>query len=154
MKGRLGFLRWTAIALVLLAATGCTAALGGAPAPSLPAPPVADDALGRVGEFDRADPNEAVVGADAALDLARKQEFGRPGKPEVTLVRSRGSLRDIVPTTEGLVLWVFHWGQLGEADVDGIPGSDGKPQETVFVRDDYYLLVDAANGDVIAGVRL
>lgn len=154
MKGRCRFLRLTAIVLVLLVVTGCTAARGGAPAPSRAQPSVADEVLERVGEFDRADSKEADVGADAALDLARRQDFGRPGEPEVTLVRSKGSVRDIVPTAEGSLLWVFHWGQLGEADVDGIPGADGKPRETVFVRDDSFLLIDASNGDVIAAVRL
>lgn len=151
MNSRRGLLPLSGIVLVLLAATSALATHAGAAPPSQP---VAANELVRLGEFDLADPNEARVGAEAALEMGRKQEFGRQGKPEVALVRSRGSSSDIVPIVEGSLVWVFHWGQLGEADVDGIPGSDGKPQETVFVRDDYFLLVDAGTGDVIAGVRL
>lgn len=143
--------------MVTLAAAACVAPGVGVGGDTLDASAIPEQALSRFGEFEFVDfealgPVGARVDSAAALDGARAADFGRPGTPEVSLVRYRGSGSDLLPLPDGVVIWVFHWGNLAEQHYKAFPREDGQPNETVFVRTDYFLFVDAVGGQVIASV--
>ena len=145
------FLRGSLLAAALLALSACGAGPGGS---SGNTSPVDSDVLGVLGEFEPVSESEANVGAAAALDRGRAEEFGRPGEPDAYLVRSTGSESDLVQLTKGQLIWIFHWGGLSEEDPQAFPPRDGKPNETVFIHTSYFLIVDASTGQPIAGIAI
>ena len=138
------------IAAVILIAAACGAGSAGE---NLQAQPIDPTVLAEYGKFELVDAKLASVGSAQALDSARRQDYGRPGTPEVVLVRSLDPTSELVTLPAKELIWVFHWGGLAEEQTKGFPGSDGAtPQVTVFNHTDYFLFVKAEDGAVIASV--
>jgi hypothetical protein len=153
MTHSLGYLTavLTTVATVLLA-TGCGARTGGIPMDTLGGAPISADVLqSLLGKVEDVSSSTDVVASGKALESARTFDYGRPGKPEVALVRTLES-PTLVPVNPGTIVWVFHWGGLGEQEPVAIPGNDGSPQETVFIHDNYFVVVEAKSGETLAGI--
>jgi hypothetical protein len=143
------FLRGSLLAAAFLVVTACGAGPGGS---SGTTSPVDSDVLSVLGAFESAADSEAKVDSASALDRGLAEEFGRPGLPDAYLVRSTGSESDLVRLAKGQLVWIFHWGGLSEEDPQAFPPRDGKPNETVFLHTNYFLVVDASTGQPIAGI--
>lgn len=138
------------IGAVMVIASACgTGSAGG----NLDGQPIDPAVLAEYGKFEVVDAKLATVGGAKALDTARTQDFGRPGAPEVALVRSLDPASEVVALPAKELVWVFHWGGLADEEVKAFPSQDSaSPQSTTFIRTDYILFVSAETGEVIAGV--
>jgi hypothetical protein len=121
--------------------------------------PIAGSSLEQFGEFEVVDAKQVVsdlagsADISSALSKAREQEFGRPGAPEGSLLRVVDTATGLIPLEKGALVWAFRWSAQGEEYRKAFPAEDGRPNETVFVLNDYFLLVNATSGEVIASIQ-
>ncbi len=146
-----------AITLISLAALTATAAIGESTGNAI-SDRVDDAALDQFGKFEVLDPSalgpQLSIGSADALSAARKNEYGRPGIPQASLLRVTDADLGVVPLEKGRVVWIYRWTGLGDEYPKAFPPVEGDtPNETVFVLDDYFLLVDAQTGEVIASIQ-
>lgn len=144
------------LALLVLGALTATAAVG--QSGDAVAGPVEPSALDQFGDFEVLDPSalgaERATDSVDALDAVRKQQYGRPGAPQASLLRVTNSDLGIVPLAKGRLVLIYRWTGLGEEYPKQFPDvENGAPNATVFILNDYFLLVDAETGEVIASVQ-
>jgi len=144
------------VSLLVLVAMAATVTVG--QSDEAVAGPVEGAALDQFGDFEVLD--ESAVGAERAVDslatleAIRKEQYGRPGAPQVSLLRVTNADLGIVPLEKGRLVLIYRWTGLGEEYAKEFPEVDkGVPNATVFVLNDYFLLVDAETGEVIASVQ-
>jgi len=140
-----------ATAFVALLA-GCSSAVSGGD--TLGASPVLAKDLALIGEFELMTPNASTIDSAAALEAGRAQDFGRPGAPEASLVRTLSDSPGYPAIWQDRLVWVFHWGSLGERYEKGFPGRgpDATPWATAWIMEDYFLVVDATTGEPLFGL--
>ena len=148
-----GVTGWLTAVAIALAVAACGVTGPSAVGDTLRASSVPAASLARLGEFEAVTTSPAGIDSASALAQARRQDFGRPGEPEVSLVRYVGSGLDL-GLSNGQLVWIYHWGSLSEEYGKGFPSVSGQPNETVFVQTDYFLVIDATDGTVLGGVSM
>lgn len=146
-----------AVALVALGALTATAAVGQSASDAIPGG-VDAAALDQFGEFEVLDASalgaERAINSVDALVVARKEQYGRAGVPQASLLRVTNTDLGLIPLEKGRLVLIYRWTGLGEEYPKEFPEVEkGVPNATVFVLNDYFLLVDAETGEVIASVQ-
>lgn len=115
---------------------------------------VPDAVLAELGDVTRADPSEAAIPWDVALQAARDADPARSTPPRIALVPTGpGREGDLVRLKAGTLAWVFQSVGLAEEQPKAFPDDEGNPMATVFLYTEYIAIVDAESGVAIQGIR-